>query len=64
MTVREREIRKKYTKIVNRGGAVTLVITIDQQEFQIKTSPQEVVWFRDMLAVALTRMVEKEANNA
>ena len=58
MTPREREIKKKYTRIIN----TTLFLSIDHQEFTIEgTDEENIKWFQKMLAIALTRMIEKEA---
>jgi len=61
MTLRERNIRKKYTLFQpERNNALYLVS--DNQSFAILQGcdKQTTLWFRDMLAIALTRMIEKE----
>jgi hypothetical protein len=60
MTLRERNIRKKYTRIRKfPNGETALFLCIDQQEFEIISGGNQ-RWFRDMLAIALTRMIENE----
>jgi len=61
MTKREREIKKKYTRVAKFGDTPILFLSIDQQEFKIEITPRKVMWFQKMLAIALTRMIEKEA---
>ena len=61
MTKREREIKKKYTRVANIADENVLFLSIDQQEFKVEITPSKVKWFQKMLAIALTRMIEKEA---
>lgn len=61
MTPREREIKKKYTRVTKFGDMPILFLSIDQQEFSVEINPNKVVWFRNMLSKALARMIEKEA---
>jgi hypothetical protein len=61
MTPREREIKKKYTRVANIADENVLFLSIDQQEFKVEITPSKVKWFQKMLAIALTRMIEKEA---
>jgi hypothetical protein len=58
VTKREREVMKKYTR-VGGTGYKPLFLSIDHQEFEIVTT-RRVKWFREMLAKALTRMIENE----
>ena len=60
MTLRERNIRKKYTRIAKIAGENVLFLSIDHQEFGIEITPGKVKWFQEMLAIALTRMIENE----
>jgi len=60
MTSRERNIRKKYTRIAKIGEDNVLFLSIDHQEFKIEITPAKVKWFQKMIAIALARMVEKE----
>lgn len=60
---RERNIRKKYTRISNISGENVLFLSIDHQEFKIEITPARVKWFQKMLAIALTRMIEKETSH-
>ena len=60
MTLRERNIRKKYTRIGKIAGENVLFLSIDHQEFEIEITPGKVKWFQEMLAIALTRMIENE----
>jgi len=61
MTPREREIKKKYTRVTNIADENVLFLSIDQQAFKVEITPSKVKWFQKMLAIALTRMIEKEA---
>ena len=61
MTPLEREIRRKYTRVSKICDENVLFLSIDHQEFKVEITPRKVKWFRDMLAKALTRMIEKEA---
>ena len=61
MIKREREIRNKYTLFQpERNNALYLVV--DQQSFAILQGCNKAMtrWFQDRLAVALTRMIDKE----
>jgi len=61
MTPREREIKKKYTRVANIADENVLFLSIYGQEFKVEITPRKVVWFRNMLSKALARMIEKEA---
>ena len=61
MTPREREIKKKYTRVTKFGDMPILFLSIDQQEFKVEITPSKVKWFQKMLAIALARMIDKEA---
>lgn len=61
MTPREREIKKKYTRVANIADENVLFLSIYGQEFKVEITPSKVKWFQKMLAIALTRMIEKEA---
>lgn len=60
MTKREREIRKKYTRIATIAGQKVLFLSIDHQEFGVEITPRKAKWFQEMLSIALTRMIDKE----
>lgn len=61
MTKREREIMKKYTRTSKwSDGSETLFLSIDHQEFGIETTTKGTRWYRKMLAIALTRMIDKD----
>ncbi len=63
MTPREREIKKKYTRVANIADENVLFLSIDQQEFKVEITPSKVKWFQKMLAIALARMIEKETDD-
>ena len=63
MTPREREIKKKYTRLTNIADVNVLFLSIDHQEFKIEITPRKAKWFQKMLAIALARMIAKEADD-
>ena len=63
MTKRQRRIKDKYTRIANIADENVLFLSIDHQEFGIEITPHKAKWFQKMLAIALARMIAKEAGD-
>ena len=61
MTKRQRRIMDKYTRTANIADENVLFLSIDHQEFKIEITPRSVGCFQKMLAIALARMIDKEA---
>lgn len=64
LTARQKELRGKYTRLAKVAGEWTPFLQIDQQGFQTYASKTKkgAEWTRDMLAIALDRMIEDERN--
>ena len=58
LTATERRIRRQYT--AQEHGRV--VLRVDHQTFEINSIDSELkpAWWRDQLAIAMARMVERE----
>jgi hypothetical protein len=53
----------RYTRLTNIADVNVLFLSIDHQEFKIEITPRKAKWFQKMLAIALARMIEKEADD-
>ena len=62
LTATERRMRRRYT--AQEPGRV--VLRVDNQTFEINSIDSELkpAWWRDNLAIALARMVEREIGGA
>jgi len=61
LTLREKEIMNKYTRIGEIFDEKQLFLEIDQQGFTIDIGGNKnLKWFREQLAIALTRLIENE----
>lgn len=62
LTPRQKELRKKYTRASTFFGEWAAVLKIDHQSFYLhgSESRKSENWTRDMLAIALDRMIENE----
>ena len=61
LTKKEKMIINKYTKIGERLDDKQLFLEIDQQGFTIDIGGNtNIKWFREQLAIALTKMIENE----
>ena len=54
------QIKRRYTKIKRCGGVWHIWLDVNQQSFlfAFNGTKAEVEWWRDMLAIALRRMIE------
>jgi hypothetical protein len=54
------QIKRRYTKIKRCGGEWRIWLRVDQQSFRLSASgtKSEVEWWREMLAIALKKMIE------
>jgi hypothetical protein len=54
------QIKRRHTKIKRCGGDWYCWLRVDQQSFRLEVcgTKAEVEWHRDMLAIALKRMIE------
>lgn len=67
LTERQKELRKKYTRITQIGGEYVAYLQIDHQGFNVTydtTNKKHAEWSRDMLAIALDRMISSEIKMA
>lgn len=55
-------IKKKYTRVVKMGDKWNTYLQIDHQGFRVvdQTSKKRAMWFANMLAIALDRMIKTE----
>lgn len=59
LTAREKQMREKYTRLVEWPGSRAVFLTVGCQTFQIWDgfrTKKEAQWMRDMLAVALSNI--------
>jgi hypothetical protein len=55
------KIKRRYTQIKKRGGGMYwLWLRVDNQSFRLAAigTKSEIEWWRDMLAIALKKMIE------
>ena len=54
------QIKRRYTKIKRCGGERRVWLRVDHQSFRMAVggTKAEIEWWRDMLAIALKRMIE------
>lgn len=63
LTKLERRIRKRYTCYEGRRGNYRLLLKVDNQSFSFEIGAEykkQLDWFRDMISVALARIVIEE----
>jgi len=62
MTALQKRLRKKYTYSAGRSPNKSVFLHIDHQQFTITTgqSAEGASWYRDQLAIALSRLVQNE----
>ena len=55
------QIKRRYTWIRRRGGDWYCWLRVDQQSFRVAANgtKSEVEWWRDMLAIALKKIIEQ-----
>jgi len=55
------QITRRYTQIKRLGGLWHCWLRVDQQSFRLAVAgtKEEIEWRRDMLAIALKRMIER-----
>ena len=56
------QIKRRYTKAKRRGGEWRVWLRVDQQSFRLEYKPDtraEAEHCRDMLAIALKRMIDR-----
>lgn len=65
LTDRQKELKKKYTRAVRYDGKWTVYMQIDHQGFTVvhDTTKSRCDWHRDMLAIALDRLIKTERLN-
>jgi hypothetical protein len=65
LTKNQKRLRKIYTYIGGQHGAWNAYFKIDHQGFHVAetTSKLSAEWYRDMLAIALDRLIEKEVGS-
>jgi hypothetical protein len=58
------EAKKKYTRVTRMGDTWCLYLEIDHQGFRIDSgeTKREAQWMQKMLAIALARMIDNNAN--
>lgn len=67
LTKRQKELREKYTRIAQFDDGYSAYLSIETQEFAISydvTNEKRAEWYRDMLAIAIDRLLENEKRQA
>lgn len=63
LTKRQKELREKYTRIAKYDDEYAAYLQIDHQGFNVTyetTNKKHAEWSRDMLAIAIERLLENE----
>lgn len=61
LTAREKQMREKYTRLVEWPVSYAVFLSIDVQSFQIGgnfETKKQAEWMRDMIAVALAKITK------
>jgi len=63
LTARQKRLRKECTRINGQRGGWNALLVLDHQSFYVveQTPKVRAEWFRDMLAIALQRMISQNA---
>ena len=65
LTERQKDLKKKYTRIVELDCEYAAFFKVDNQSFSIvdgATTKKRADWYCDMMAKALDRLIKTEAN--
>lgn len=67
LTPRQKDLKKKYTRIAELDCEHVAFFLVEHQSFSIHdgaTTKKRADYYRDMFAIAIDRMIEKEEMNA